>query len=142
MTMALDFSYKNFRDFPGWDQVIDPITDEEVEAWVANLRSGKYLQGEGALTVWEYIYKSPKGETFERKYVKPHNCCLGVLQDQCNLDKVDADAGTLYTHGFDYLKLPSGLQDELAVHNDGGATFKQIARAIEKGFGLKAKKNR
>jgi hypothetical protein len=127
---------ENFRTDYDWKNVVDPITDDEAKEWVKNLRSGKYLQGEGDLRIEEYEYTSPNGKPYLRRYVKPHHCCLGVLQDQINV-KVRECAMTLIGDELEGLKLPVDLQDELAGMNDGGTSFKKIATFIEKGFNLK-----
>lgn len=129
----------DFRNHYDWSDVLNPITDEEATTWVANLRSGEYLQAEGALKVLEYSYTSPGGHEYTRKYIKPHLCCLGVLGEQCSFE-ARPDAGLLSDDEFNFSKLPEDLQNFLAGLNDGGKSFKYIATYIEKGFGLKKKK--
>lgn len=93
--------------------------------WIKALRSGKFKQGLLKLV------------SSDKKY-----CCLGVLcvvgkfrgwRRRYNLPdriakKVFGDAGL--NNGKEvHIK---GVKNELASHNDNGATFKEIADAIEK----------
>ena len=108
----------NFRDSGDWDNVVDPITDDEVREWVAALRSGEYKQGKGQL-------KDNGG-----RY-----CCLGVEAEIHNLESISE----MYLRSPDgnftsCLKMPSKLQDDLANMNDGSAVFTDIADYLEKGF--------
>lgn len=115
------------------------MNQEVKEKWVAALRSGKYQQAGGHLR---------DGDQF---------CCLGVLCDISGMGTwaaaVDDDerstfitttgdraSGTLPFEVQDWAGLTSSTGDpvyiagdkfELAGHNDGGATFEQIADAIE-----------
>jgi hypothetical protein len=93
--------------------------------WVAALRSGKYKQGKRRLK---------DGDNF---------CCLGVL---CDISKLGAWSKRDW-YGYADTFLPysvmkwSGVmdamgelehQDELAVQNDNGKTFPEIADIIER----------
>lgn len=114
--------------------------------WVAALRSGEYKQGKGRLR------RPLPGSEFEF-------CCLGVLCDLHAKEtrqgewlnggyKVpDFGSSSAYTlppievyrwagigvqvDMHDTLFLIDGLRAGLDTHNDSGATFEQIAKAIE-----------
>lgn len=134
----------DFRRVYKWDNVENPITDEEVRQWIVYLRSGEYRQTEGALEeeVEGFI---PDPENPGREITETYNgfCCLGVLGDQCKLldTVVDSGAGTLLYYGnLDgetnevHVKLPDLLQNSLAELNDGGQSFGDIALILEAGF--------
>lgn len=108
------------------------------EKWVKALRSGKFKQAQGALAK---VSKTGK--------VSGH-CCLGVL---CELavkakvvKRVINKKNAEVRYGGDYALLPYkvrkwaklrlanggyGQADSLAAANDGGMSFKRIARLIE-----------
>ena len=86
--------------------------------WCKALKSGKFRQGEGALS-------------YRGTY-----CCLGVLRTLMpkNLQKdskVDEN-GTLNTKQLTWAGLHHSTQDNLAEMNDCGIKFKEIANYIEK----------
>ncbi len=109
------------------------------KAWVKHLRSGDYKQGKSYL----------KGVVRDSGQVR--HCCLGVLADMradmsnatrdtgllCHISEchyiVDSDGVTKFSgmipHG--YAGIEARTSDFLAGLNDGGATFKQIAKFIE-----------
>lgn len=97
------------------------------ERWIEALRSGKYAQGQGAL----------------RKVARNEYCCLGVLCDLCDPSRwTDTNSVDVYWYDGVSNLPPQKVQhavgmdqlvtDKLAVMNDGGATFDQIANYIEK----------
>lgn len=114
------------------------------ELWISELRSGKWIQGTGALC------QSGK------------HCCLGVacelaIKDGVPIEKTVNWGEPVYYGGYHGFTLPPavlgwlGLQDDvgsltsvvqvkytqctsLASMNDVGATFPQIADIIEKGL--------
>lgn len=112
------------------------LNPEAKAMWVAALRSGKYKQGKGQL-------KDSTGGL----------CCLGVAQDVFGAPgsiRMYADAGVCTTDVFSRLGIPvtnlmgelgacmdvpsvtiNGRYHSLYVHNDTGASFEQIADAIE-----------
>lgn len=119
---------------------------ELVKKWVAALRSGKYNQDSGAL-------RTDTGF-----------CCLGVLCDvvDSNLWKFNENCydeyGEYLLNSYEFMgeyeQLPGEICDRisssslgygivvgpstnLAQANDDGATFLEIADAIEKHYGLK-----
>lgn len=51
---------------------------ENRDKWVAALRSGDYLQGQGQL--------KPLFDSNENEYSTPHYCCLGVYCDAVGID--------------------------------------------------------
>lgn len=104
--------------------------------WIKALRSGKYKQGKNRL-------RSLVGEKY---------CCLGVLCDVSGLDWEESISECKRFKLKNSKELPTGLADIffncssttagpiveisgaktcLAAHNDNGATFSQIADAIE-----------
>lgn len=115
------------------------MMNPEIKAkWLEALRSGEYKQGKGALV-------EVKGD--ERFY-----CCLGVLCDLAAKEGVtrEADGGTLgvgfmdrgaVEHGILPLRVQewAGLAgpnpvvrgEALAVRNDQGESFDEIADVIE-----------
>lgn len=118
----------NFRTDYDWSQVENPITDEQVKAWVEALRSKTYEQGRYCLSM-------------DGTY-----CCLGVANSIFDLgvDNLEADLH-YWTESEDkeeeavviYMLIPHLLQEHLAEFNDiDELTFAQIADKIEKGFGL------
>lgn len=110
-----------------------------VKRWIKNLRSGEYLQGQGAL-----VTRNSKVDMF---------CCLGVLTDMAARDKVIPLPVIVYLEGLKTLQyedkvtgtLPEevrkwvGLKDKagafdidsLADMNDAGWTFEMIADFLE-----------
>ena len=119
------------------------MNQEIKEKWVAALRSGEYQQGQNVL------------RTKDDKF-----CCLGVLTDLC-VKAGKLPEGELSTEGFYHYTngedrgeqgsvLPSPVADwakigsinpvseskgqTLAVLNDGGLTFGEIANVIEQDF--------
>jgi len=118
-----------------WTHVVNPITEEEVRTWVANLRSGNFKQGNGYLNANESY------------------CCLGVLgkdnlvpadighpmyavegymaSSQCTL------SGNTLTGSHVEFKMPHRLQARYYGLNDSEEkSFAEIADAIEQDFGL------
>lgn len=94
---------------------------ELAERWAAALRSGKYKQGKNALRTGKDTY-----------------CCLGVLCDIQGIE-IPHGAGTLGAFencaGLKSLvgKLPTEQRyQDLAMLNDNGVTFRDIANLIEK----------
>lgn len=104
--------------------------------WIAALKSGKYKQGVGAL------------KTNDDKY-----CCLGVLCDIYRKEKkvkgfikninnkyeFQNSSGILSDKVMNWAKLEDRNPDistgkSLAVINDNGTTFKEIADIIKKEF--------
>ena len=86
--------------------------------WLKALRSGKYSQGQDCLK---------DGDDY---------CCLGVLCDVTNTMPEDpgvsfADQTSTGT-ARPFLGLSRMMQHSLAVRNDGGNTFEEIADHIEK----------
>jgi hypothetical protein len=118
----------DFRASFDWEGVIEPITDDQVRAWVTDLRSGNYEQGRRYLS---YTYH---GLTCF--------CCLGVLGETKGVLE------TMIKEDYAYLivdacneqsvyYLPRLLQRHLANLNDESQnTFEVIADYIEKGFKL------
>ena len=104
-----------------WSSVKMPLTDEEVRAWVSNLRSGEYEQGQEQLCN-------------EGAY-----CCLGVLAKTQGLfgELFKPSDGTLRIYDSEKAgeyKLPEFIQDRLAELNDHNTSFNRIADIIEAGF--------
>lgn len=100
-------------------RVIDPLTDEELEAWAQALESGEYEQAQGRLSK-EGCY-----------------CCLGVLAHmRGQLDKKGRFLGSPYYEqnllmgGAQDYYLSYETQEGLADRNDNGASFKEIATYI------------
>lgn len=104
------------------------MNPELKQKWLEALRSGKYMQGIGALCVNDYG---------KQKY-----CCLGVLAEVACVEKTENAVGganyringmmhTMWlSDGFAGLSF--GQQANLSRMNDGGATFAEIANLIEK----------
>lgn len=103
------------------------MNKELKQKWVEALRSGKYKQGKEALRRCE-----PE-ESF---------CCLGVLCDIVDPHNWElVDLGDIYTHkgksGYPDREIARsvGLDDQfitnLAMANDNGKSFEQIAARIE-----------
>lgn len=95
--------------------------DAQLKAkWVEALRSGKYRQTRGML-------KAPLDNSF---------CCLGVLCDiqGADFDAIRAHYGTLSLSSspYEYIGTVGVLSDRLAMMNDSGASFSEIADFIEK----------
>lgn len=90
--------------------------------WLKALRSGKYKQAKGRL----------------RKKLNGHYgyCCLGVLYKEINKEwpKVTRSIGVGYLPKkfSEEMKLSRSKQGDLAIMNDGGQSFSQIADWIEK----------
>jgi hypothetical protein len=98
------------------------LTQKQLIKWCDNLESGKFKQGQDYLR-HEYANRVT-------------HCCLGVL-GQCvfRLPSKELDDLTLldaHTFKDGYLDKESTDQGNYAEANDGGATFKQIAKAIRK----------
>lgn len=95
--------------------------------WVAALRSGKYKQARGRL-------RKINAKTGEARH-----CCLGVLCElyveetgkTTNMDRGTPLSPVVFWAGLDgaCANLPGG--SNLAVKNDKGASFAQIANIIE-----------
>lgn len=100
--------------------------------WVKALRSGKYKQAQGALQT------------------RDGYCCLGVL---CDISKISYFTAGYYLkdHEFPpaevqeyaglqtkngYFTKSNGNTETLSVLNDGGHSFKYIARIIERFYKL------
>jgi hypothetical protein len=123
--------------------------NKEIKAlWIKALRSGEYLQGQGALRE-EFV------ETDESSY-----CCLGVLCDLYAKNVEDSPTWQSYdasergrsfggreAYPPRFVQEWAGLNDEegsfasgygdwssLAEMNDSGHTFEEIASVIEKNF--------
>lgn len=113
-------------------------------AWVADLRSGRFVQTEGVL-------RRVKGSGVLRSD-RAGYCCLGVLSTRiCRLKAVRATGwkwtGEEWNHRDEYPEgsnIPKAIQaaiglrgeehDALAHLNDIGETFKQLANRIERKF--------
>lgn len=124
-----------------WSEVVDPITEEQLVKWIADLRSGEYRQGQN------FLYQEKEG-------ICSH-CCLGVLAESVgNLEKnteyddymkigtFNGSTSSLIGEGLDrYYKrpfLPALLQNELYQMNDTqNKSFAEIADYLELTFGLK-----
>lgn len=106
------------------------LTNEQFDAWLVALRSGKYTQGRGVL-------RRRNGES----------CCLGVLADTLGAEYVDASY-ELEPNTYVFVNLPNtegsfvGMlpesvisyiyQDKFSAWNDRGhATFEEIAANLE-----------
>lgn len=99
-------------------EVLQPLTKNECELWIAALRSGEYEQGGGVL-----------------KSVKNEYCCLGVLVDTIPIKGFTLDNQCYirdYSDDGVCLKLPYSTQMTLSDLNDvKGKSFQQIADYIE-----------
>lgn len=84
------------------------ITNEQRRVWIEALRSGKYKQGQRALK---------NGDKY---------CCLGVLQELFNVPNFSTKSEYLNTT---FITIEE--QGLLAVMNDGGKPFYDIANVIE-----------
>ena len=109
-----------------------PMTKSQVRTWIAELRSGRYLQAR-----YRLCEQSEEDETCSF-------CCLGVLPQALEVGewlytkrsgwryihpaKRQKHAGTLPARTF----LPMQVQDFLAQRNDNGRTFTEIAEWIER----------
>lgn len=99
------------------------------EKWVHALLSGKYIQGKGFL------------KTQDGKY-----CCLGVLEDVCDgkVETFSNHKGAVISQSFPSSywlhehKIVAGdaACEDLASMNDGGVSFVEIARIIERDVGI------
>lgn len=81
--------------------------------WVAALRSGKYKQGTGEL------------------FYRDEYCCLGVLCEVAT-GKPPSKEPIDYEAYFKRYGLESDMIEALCFDNDGGKSFKYIARKIER----------
>lgn len=113
------------------------LTKKEFTDWLEKLRSGKYKQGEGLLKYESEIEDEPC-----------NYCCLGVLGEVLAEEGKGCYEPDSYFYYFEPIEiseereetfLPSSfmsrdLQDLLAFYNDGGASFTEIADALEKYF--------
>ncbi len=97
------------------------ITKAQKRKWVAALRSGWYLQGRGRLC------------TVDGEY-----CCLGVLQNEIYgdagwVEELNGNflVGSLWSAAISSDLLPEEVQIELALLNDNGVSFPEIADWIE-----------
>lgn len=112
----------------------ETLTPELKAKWVAALRGGEYVQGDG--------------ELYSDCSEPPTYCCLGVLGALCGvslddlsgqqtLDEIDLAVLGPWGNIDDPSVNPSDpatlttTQRKLAVMNDGGSSFKQIADWIE-----------
>lgn len=109
-------------------KIVRRTREEVLRLWVDALRSGKYRQTEGTL-------RDEKGY-----------CCLGVL---CDLARKDGGPNWHRNYGEWHCMEESGLlpaqiaafmglnkkqQDLIALKNDKGESFKQIADYIEETY--------
>lgn len=85
--------------------------------WVKALRSGKYKQGAGSLTM-----KLPSGES--------GFCCLRVLRE-IDPALTTCDEGGCYLNEH-VIGIPITTQMTLAAYNDNGKSFNWIASNIER----------
>lgn len=130
-----------------WSEVVNPITRKQVVKWIAELRSGKYIQTTSVL-------KAQDGDKI------CSYCCLGVLAESraklnanyCeeydftdysfsrNVDDILAEQAGTDEHGFmkyTYHMLPASMQTTYYNLNDmEKQTFSYIADQIEKDFGI------
>jgi hypothetical protein len=83
------------------------------ENWVKALRSGEYKQGKGRLEL-----HNDDGST--------SYCCLGVL------NAIDESIYASDNFFLSLVILDINTQMRLAIMNDGGATFNEIAEYIER----------
>jgi len=100
------------------------MNPEVKKVWINELRSGRYKQTGHALR---------RGRAF---------CCLGVLCDLSKAGKWTSRADNEYAYGErtdilpapvgDWADLSESQQGDLALMNDEGATFPEIADWIEK----------
>lgn len=92
------------------------MNQQQKDAWLAALRSGRYRQGRGQL----------------RK--NGRYCCLGVAAEVCGISSCTADfikqcvQSTLFG---DFVFLPGEIQQQLSCMNDQGKSFAEIADYIE-----------
>lgn len=94
--------------------------------WLAALRSGKYQQGTGVLK---------NGD---------HFCCLGVLCSIAGVERDEENGWFIWRKEKGHATLPYGFgrsvgvsddaESTLAVMNDDGKSFAQIADYIEKHY--------
>lgn len=97
-----------------------------VEAWIADLRSGKYKQHRGSLTdkhAWD-DKQFAKAEAF---------CCLGVaVITDCKLNNTNPDAARFIGGVGQYLGMDNNTERQLIWMNDKEMqSFEQIAAYIE-----------
>jgi hypothetical protein len=107
-------------------------------AWQANLRSGEFAQGGGQLRTWD---KDKKVWRY---------CCLGVLCEMSGLGEwevkeLDGHRFSIYLGSKHYLPdevaewagiapvvdTMEGVQQRIGTMNDSGATFLNIANALD-----------
>lgn len=120
-------------------EIVNPLTQEMKDKWVAALRSGKYQQGQ-----------------HELKSCTDKFCCLGVLCDVKGLPYGDGffqldesthvdtclvkricvmDGPSIVIHGPAIDKafyVSNVIQEQLVTMNDDGVSFNEIADWIEK----------
>lgn len=119
------------------------------KAWVADLRSGRFVQTEGVLHSVAGVGRS--------RSERAGYCCLGVLSTRiCRLKAVKETGwkwtGEEWSHPdgrSEDSNIPLAIQaaiglseeehDTLASLNDAGETFKQLANRIERKFIGKAR---
>jgi hypothetical protein len=126
---------KGFREIYQMKPNVSKIKDPEVKAkWVAALRSGEYLQGQGNL----------KNSQFVESGIQHRFCCLGVL-----CDVMDPGGWKGREHSFNNGKsrqysfpnqnvmkelgiYPSAMKKLGSMNDDDGLDFNKIADYIEK----------
>lgn len=100
-----------------------PVNNERIDAWIAALRSGKYMQGTSALT--SFVFDGIELD-----------CCLGVscklagVEREREADKffygsdryeTDSDSGPMKE--FNSIALPNEVQAWLGLSSDSGSIF-------------------
>lgn len=91
-----------------------PMTEEQLDQWIAALRSGEYEQGKGTLRTSSGYY-----------------CCLGVANKVCGLNAHE-DKAFIRDEDYDIqVFLPIPTQSRLARMNDNNESFVQIADYLE-----------
>lgn len=114
------------------------MKDDIKAAWQANLRSGEFAQGSGQLRSWDSIKKV---WTY---------CCLGILCEMSSLgewkeEERDGHCFSTYLGSKHYLPdevaewagiapvvdTMEGVQQRIGTMNDSGATFLNIADALD-----------
>lgn len=118
-------------------QTYPKMNPEVKKLWLAELRSGKYLQANGQLLV-DTEWDDDQGDI---NLPQPKYCCLGVLCLINGSPEVPSDAEmpeqkTIKWAGLTYNKLDKEWEYEgtakiLADMNDNGKTFAEIADWIE-----------
>ena len=97
------------------------MTKEQMEKWVAALRSGKYAQTDGRL-------RDINNDDLTISF-----CCLGVLADIRGVDwsnRLDFARGSDEILNDDWCGISESWQNRLASLNDGGRNFNHIADVI------------